>query len=299
MAAAQLVTGAHGFAGRHLVAHLEASGDEVHGPPSGELDLRDAGATREYLARVQPQVVYHLAALASVGRSWEEPERALLENQAMTINVLEGVRHECPGARVVLAGSGEVYGRPTALPLTEDAPLSPQSPYAVAKAGADLLGGLYAEAWGISVVRTRAFNHAGPGQDDVYVIASLTRQVAEAELGGRGKTVIRTGNPDAARDFTDVRDVARAYRLAAELPPGAYNIASGRALAVKDLVELLRSQTDVEIEHEVDAARVRDHEVLEIYGSAARLTAATGWQPEIGIETTIADALEDWRRRLR
>ena len=293
-----LVTGARGFAGRHLVEHLKAAGDDVHAPAREEVDLRDRAATRELIAGIEPQTVYHLAALASVGRSWESPSEALLDNQAMTLNVLETVRLHAPGARVLLASSGEVYGRPSELPVTEAAPLSPQSPYAVAKVGSDLLGGLYSDAWGVHVVRTRAFNHAGPGQADTYVIASLTRQVAEAEAAGKPAVRLRTGNPDAARDFTDVRDVVRAYRLATTLDPGAYNVASGSATAVRDLVRLVQRQTEVEVRHEVDPERVRDHEVQEIRGSADRLRAATGWEPEIPLETTIADALGHWRRAL-
>ena len=209
----------------------------------------------------------------------------------MTLNVLEAVRAEAPGAVVVAVGSGEVYGPPERLPVTEDAPLRPQSPYAVSKAAAELLAGLYADAHGLRVVRPRAFNHAGPGQDPSYAIASFARQIAE----GRG--VITTGNPDTRRDFTDVRDVVRAYRLLAERgEPGIYNVCSGRTASAAELVAALARIAGVEVEHRVDPALQRAHEVAENRGSFDALHAATGWRPEIGLEQTLADALEDARR---
>jgi GDP-4-dehydro-6-deoxy-D-mannose reductase len=293
-----LVTGAGGFVGRHLVEHLRAAGHQVVAPSSAEVDLRDAVRTRALVADAGPDRVFHLAALASVARSWDEPRRALAENQEMTLNVLEAVREEAPAAHTLIAGSGEVYGRATELPVTEAAPLAPQNPYAVSKAACDLLGGLYADARGLRVVRTRAFNHAGPGQSDTYVIGTLTRQVAEAEAAGAAQVELRTGNPDSGRDFTDVRDVVAAYDLAIELEGGAYNVASGRAVTVRELVELVRAQTPLEVRHEVDPERVRAHDVPEIRGSAERLRQATGWAPRIPLDQTVADALAHWRAEL-
>ena len=298
MSEVALVTGAHGFAGRHLVERLVAEGHEVVGPSSEELDLRDAARTRAFVADAAPASVFHLAALASVGKSWEAPHRALLENQEMTLNLLEAVRASAPGARVLLAGSGEVYGSPDELPVSEDAPLRPQSPYGVAKAAAELLGALYAEAWGLHVVRARAFNHAGPGQSDDYVVGTITRQVAAAEAAGERELVLLTGNAESGRDFTDVRDVAAAYMLAIEAPADAYNVASERAVTVRELVELSRTQTEIEIRHEVDPARVRAHDTSEVRGSAAKLREATGWQPRITLAQTLADAIAWWRDEL-
>ena len=293
-----LVTGAGGFAGRHLVEHLRERGDDVIAPASDEVDLRDAEAARRLIRERRPERVFHLAALASVARSWDDPGRTLADNHAMTFNILEAVRHESPGARVLLAGSGEVYGAPAELPVTEEAPLAPENPYALSKAAGDLLGRLYARSWGLGVVRARAFNHAGPGQSDDYVAGTLTRQVAAAEVAGEDSVVVRTGNPDSARDFTDVRDVVRAYAAAIELESGPYNVASERAVSVSGLIEVLRGQTALEIRHEVDPARVRATDVPEIRGSAARLREATGWTPEIEIERTLADALAHWRDEL-
>jgi GDP-4-dehydro-6-deoxy-D-mannose reductase len=191
-----------------------------------------------------------------------------------------------------------VYGAPARLPVDEDAPLRPQNPYAVSKAACDLLGGQYADAFGLRVVRMRPFNHAGPGQSDDYVVGTLTRQVAEAEVAGREEAVVRTGNPDSARDFTDVRDVVRAYVAATSTESGAFNVASGRTVTVRELIELVRSAAPLPVRHEIDASRVRAHDVPEVRGSAERLREATGWAPEIPLERTVADALDEWRERL-
>jgi GDP-4-dehydro-6-deoxy-D-mannose reductase len=289
------VTGGTGFAGRHLLPLLP----DAVSPSRSELDLLDAGAVRSAVREASPAIVFHLAALASVRRSWEAPAETLTGNVAMTANLLEAVRSEAPEATVVVIGSGEVYGPPSSLPVEEDAPLRPQNPYAVSKAACDLLAGQYADAFGMRVVRMRPFNHAGPGQSDDYVVGTLTRQVAEAEAAGRDEVLLRTGNPDSARDFTDVRDVVRAYLAAGSLDGGAYNVASGHAVTVRDLIELVRSATRLPVRHEVEPARMRAHDVPEVRGSAARLREATGWQPEIPLEQTVADALEDWRERLR
>jgi GDP-4-dehydro-6-deoxy-D-mannose reductase len=288
------ITGGAGFAGRHLLALLQ----DAVAPSREELDLLDAGAVRAAVREAAPEAVFHLAAQASVGRSWEAPAEILTENVAMTAHLLEAVRLEAPEAAVVVVGSGEVYGAPARLPVDEDAPLRPQNPYAVSKAACDLLGGQYADAFGLRVVRMRPFNHAGPGQSDDYVLGTLTRQVAEAEVAGREEVVVRTGNPDPARDFTDVRDVVRAYVAATSVEPGAFNVASGRTVTVRELIELVRSAAPLPVRHEVDPSRVRAHDVPEVRGSAERLREATGWAPEIPLERTVADALDEWRERL-
>jgi GDP-4-dehydro-6-deoxy-D-mannose reductase len=292
-----LVTGGQGFAGTHLIELLRSRGGDVAAPGRDELELLDADAVRTAVRDMAPSAVYHLAALAHVGQSWADPAATLQANVGMTLNVLEAVRLEAPDASVLLAGSGEIYGPPAALPVAEDAPLRPQNPYAVSKAACDLLGGQYADATGLHVVRLRPFNHTGPGQSDDYVAGTITRQVAEAERAGR-PAELRTGNPDSARDFTDVRDVVAAYAELPALPAGAYNVCSGRSATVRDLVELVRSAARVEVHHEVDPARVRAHDVADIRGSAERLHAATGWTPSIPLAQTVADALGTWRERL-
>jgi GDP-4-dehydro-6-deoxy-D-mannose reductase len=282
-----LITGAGGFAGRHLTAECEAAGDDVTGASRATgVDLRDAGATRQLVARVRPEAVYHLAARAHVGESWSDPAGFLADNLALTQNLLEAVRAEAAEATVVAVSSGEVYGPPASLPVTEDAALRPQNPYAVSKASADLLAGFYADAHGLRIIRARPFNHAGPGQEPTYAIASFARQAA------LGDGPIVTGNPDTRRDYTDVRDVVRAYRLlAGRGEPGVYNVCSGRTASARELVELLGR------EQEIDASLLRAHEVMEVRGSAERLRAATGWEPEIPLERTLADTVAWWRER--
>ena len=280
--------------GGHLMPLL----DDVVAPSREELDLLDADAVREAIAAAAPARVFHLAALASVAHSWQHPRAVLRDNVAMTVNVLDAVREKAPEAVVVCLSSGEVYGPPERLPITQAAPLRPQNPYAVSKAACDLLAGQYADAHGLRVVRVRAFNQAGPGQSDEYVIGTIARQVAEAEAAGGGEAVIRTGNPDSARDFTDVRDSVRAYVAASTLPAGVYNVCSGAATSVRALVEMAARAARVEVRHEVDEARMRAQDVPEVRGSAERLTEASGWRPEIPLEQTIADAVAYWRERL-
>ena len=285
------VTGGSGFAGRHLLERL----DGAVAPTREQLDLLDVEATRTAVRRAAPEVVFHLAAQASVGRSWDAPAETLTANLAITANLLEAVRLEAPDARVVAISSGEIYGPPEYLPVDESAPLRPQNPYAVSKAACDLLAAQYADAYGMHVIRLRPFNHAGPGQGDDYVIGTLTRQVAEAEAAGASECVVRTGNINSARDFTDVRDVTRAYVEAAGLEPGVWNVASGHSTSVRELIELVRAAAALPVRHEPDPAKVRVRDVPEVRGSAEKLRAATGWTPEIPLSQTVADALAHWR----
>jgi GDP-4-dehydro-6-deoxy-D-mannose reductase len=296
--AAVLVTGGGGFAGSRLVDCLRERREAVVAPPRAELDLLDADAVRALVARMRPRAVFHLAAQASVPRSWSAPADTVLGNTAMTLNVLEAVRLEAPEAPVLVASSGEVYGPPERLPVDEGAPLRPQNPYAVSKAASDLLAGQYADARGLRVVRVRTFNLAGPGQSDDYVVGTVARQVAEAQLAGADRVVLRIGNLDPRRDITDVRDAVRAYAAALELEPGAYNVCSGAALSVRELIDVVGRVAGIEVAHEVDPERTRAHEVDEIRGSADRLRAGTGWSPEIPLEQTVGDAVAGWRERL-
>jgi GDP-4-dehydro-6-deoxy-D-mannose reductase len=269
-AGAAFVTGGSGFVGQHLLAEL---GDRAVAPPRSELDVLDADAVRHTLAGARPECVFHLAAHASVAQSWEQPAEVMRDNLTMTVNVLEAMRHEAPDAVAVVMSSGEIYGPPARLPVEESAPLRPQNPYAVSKAACDLLAGQYADAHGLRVIRMRAFNQAGPGQ-------------------------VHTGNPDLARDYTDVRDTVRAYVAALGLPSEAYNVCSGRSATVREIVEYARRAARVEFSHEVDPARVRAHDVAEVRGSPRMLAEASGWSPAIPLEQTVADALDYWRARL-
>jgi GDP-4-dehydro-6-deoxy-D-mannose reductase len=287
-------------AGDEVVALSRSAAEpETIGARAVAVDLLDAAATGRAVAQAEPEVVYHLAALASVAGSWERPGKALSENTLATLNLLEAVRTQTPEARVIVVGSGEVYGRPASLPVAEEAPLRPQNPYAVSKAAVDLLAAMYVDVHGLEVVRVRAFNHAGPRQSTDYVVASLARQVATGLAAGENPIRVVTGNPEPRRDFTDVRDVVLAYReLAGSAPPDAYNVCSGTAMSVSELIALLSDVTGHEIAHEVDAARVRAHDVMEIRGSHDRLSAATGWEPRIPLTTTLADTVAWWRERV-
>ena len=300
MGARTVITGASGFAGGHLADACATAGDSIVALSRAEgVDLLDADATRRAIAEARPDVVYHLAAKASVGRSWQDPRRALTENVTMTLNLLEAVREEAPDAHVVVAGTGEVYGPPAELPVTEGAPLHPQNPYAVSKAAAELLAGFYADAHAEHVIRTRAFNHAGPRQSPIFAIASFARQVAEGRLRGDDPVRVVTGNPDVRRDFTDVRCVARAYRLlAARAPAGVYNVCSGFTPSIREIVARLGEVVGVGVEHVVNPDLVRGHEVMEVRGAHDRLTRATGWEPVIPFDRTLGDAVAWWEQEL-
>jgi GDP-4-dehydro-6-deoxy-D-mannose reductase len=235
-----------------------------------------------------------------VGRSWEDPARTVQDNVAMAVSVLDAVRLEAPRARLVWASSCEVYGPPERLPVDEEAPVRPANPYAVSKTTGDLLAGVYAAAHGLDIIRARPFNHAGPGQLPIFILSSLARRAGGAMLAGAQTVRIETGHPETRRDFTDVRDVTRAYRLLAELAtPGIYNISSGRSVSAAEQVALVaKLVAPIEVEHVVDAARVRPHEVIDLPGAHDRLTATTGWEPEIPLRQTMSDAIDWWRREL-
>ena len=280
-----------------MVVSLTRSGG---GPGGIAVDLLDAASARDAIAAAAPDVVYHLAALAHVGRSWGDPAATLVQNQGTTLSVLDAVRHEAPGATVVAVSSGEVYGPPARLPVDEDAPLHPQNPYAVSKAASDLLAGFYADAHGLRIARPRPFNHSGPRQPPLYAMASFARQVAAGLEAGDDPVRVVTGNPDARRDYTDVRDVVRAYRLLAERRvTGVFNVCSGRSASAAELVAALGAVAGVAIEHVVDEQLVRAHEVMEVRGSAERLHEATGWEPELPLATTLADSVGWWRGEIR
>jgi len=295
---AAFVTGGGGFAGRHLVRWLAARGEAPFAPSHAQLDLLDAGAVLTAVRDHRPASIFHLAAFSSARLSWDRPGEALHTNIQMTLNVLEAVREQSPATAVVLVGSGQVYGQAEKLPVTEDAPLDPPTPYAVSKAACDLLGRQYATASGLRVTIMRPFNHAGPGQSDEYVLSTLARQVAQAEAAGAGEAVLRTGDTSVRRDFTDVRDVVRAYGLAAVAEPSTYNVCSGEATPIDALIGLLGEAATVPVRHEVDPERVRTGEISEMRGSHDRLTAATGWAPEVALEQTVRDTLDWWRARL-
>lgn len=295
-----LITGTSGFVGGWLAREWDGAGAEVLGlsrrgtSPAGEAiatSLLDADATARAVREFRPEVVCHLGALASTGRSWQDPVRCVGDNQAMTWNLFEAIRLHCPSATVLVAGSGEGYGRPQSLPVGEDHEIAPATPYAVAKTVTDLIAGLYAEAHGTTVIRARAFNHAGPGQGDSFLVGSICAQAAAQ--GDSGELVIRTGSSGIRRDYCDVRDVARAYRLLCEAgKPGIWNVCSGTSTSTAEVVAMLaEAAAPQQIRHEVDAALVRPHETQDIFGDPAKLEAATGWKPLIPLSQTVAETL--------
>jgi GDP-4-dehydro-6-deoxy-D-mannose reductase len=313
-----LVTGAAGFVGGHLVKHLRASGDDVTCTDriSGGPDLLDVASIRQLVEKVRPEVVYHLAGQADVGGSWDSPVQTLRANAEGTLILLDAVR-VLDGARVVTVSSADVYGvvDPDDLPTRESAPLRPVSPYAASKAAADLLALQAHLGHGLDVVRARSFNHLGPGQSDRFVCSALASRIAAAELAGEDS--IRVGNLDALRDFTDVRDVVRAYRcLALDGRPGAaYNVCTGTTVSIREVAERLveiagldrsgegsdgsRPTGPNQIRLLDDPSLHRPVDLAVSCGDPTAIRSDTGWQPELSLDRTLVDLLEYWRERLR
>jgi GDP-4-dehydro-6-deoxy-D-mannose reductase len=290
------VSGARGFVGGWLLPRLARDGHAAVGADH-DVDVRDAAAVDTAIAAAQPDAIVHLAALASVADSYGDPDAVARVNYLGTLHVLRAAARRAPQARVLLVSSGEVYGgADTETPIAESAPLAPASPYARSKAAADLLGAAHA-AGGLDVVRARPWNHTGPGQSDAYVASSFARQLAEI-AAGRREAVLRVGNLDAVRDFSDVADVADAYArlLDRAVPAGAYNVASGVAVRVGALLERLCEHAKLRPAIEVDPARHRAGRAS--VGDASRLRRATGWAPRLSLDDTLARLYDDWRRRL-
>jgi GDP-4-dehydro-6-deoxy-D-mannose reductase len=301
-----LVTGATGFVGRWLIRELEAAGHEAVGaPPSTDLDVTDGAAVAALVAEVGPDAVAHLAGVSFSPDARREPERALEINEGGTRAVLTAVAHTNARMPVLVVSSSDVYGhpRPQDLPLQESAPLLADQAYGRSKLAQERVALEIGAAHGIPVVVVRAFNHTGPGQRPEFVVPALAaRIVAARESGNR---TIRAGNVDVRRDFSDVRDVVRAYRLLLEdlgssrLPAGPliYNVASGRAVAIRELVHMLAVMAGVEVEIDVDPALVRQDDPPEICGDASRIAGDVGWRPLIPLDVTLRDVLADVRMR--
>lgn len=265
------------------------------------IDLARRTSVEALVRRVRPARVFHLAARSSVADSWKDPGRTLANNVVGEANLLAALVRLDPMPQVLVVGSADEYGEPrTSRALDEDTPLRPLTPYGVSKVAQDLLGLQYHLSHGLPVVRVRPFNHIGPGQSPNFAVASFARQIAEIE-SGRRPARLRVGNLEVRRDFTDVRDVVRAYRLAlAEGRPGeVYNVGSGRAVALHDVVERLLRMSRTPITVQVDPRRVRAVEAKAAVCDARRIRRRTGWHPLIPLDQTLADTLEDWRQRVR
>jgi len=306
-----LVTGVSGFVGRHLAPALVAAGHEVHGlgvqaPPadlplasSRIADLTRIGELEAALAEIQPGAIVNLAGQASAGQSFADPAGTFRVNTAGALTLLEAVRRAVPRARVLLVGSGEVYGpQPAGTRVAESAPFKPLSPYALSKAAADLAGAAFAEAHGLDVVRTRSFAHTGAGQDERFVLPSFAKQIAALERGS-DEPVLRVGNLDVVRDMSDVRDVAAAYVALLERGArgAAYNVCRGEGVKLSDLAARMVAKARRPLRIEVDPARVRPVDVPYLVGDPTALTAATGLAPAHALEDTIDDLMESWRVR--
>ena len=307
-----LVTGATGFAGSHLVDQLLEEQPSVaawchHGGRAPKelddprvrwsaVDLLDRGAVSRALSEIRPSAVYHCAGIAHVGESWSEPVRALSVNVMGTHHVLEGIRDAGLNCPVLVIGSALVY-RSSASPRREDDPIGPSDPYGVSKLAQEMLASGRAQG---PVFIVRPFNHAGPRQSPAYVTSSFARQIAEIEAGRR-EPVLRVGNLESRRDITDVRDTVRAYRLVVRhgRPSRPYNVCSGNAYRVHDLLDALIALSQASIEIEVDPSRLRPSDNPVIAGDRSRIGAEAGWTPEIPIERTLDDLLNYWRREIR
>jgi GDP-4-dehydro-6-deoxy-D-mannose reductase len=305
-----LVTGASGFAGSHLVEHLlerepavAAWSNPRGNAPSlddsriawGAVDILDRSAVRAAIDRLKPSVVYHCAGAADVGGSWKDPVTPLRVNALGTHHLLDALQSVQSTARVLVVGSAAVY-RISSETLAEDAPLGPASPYGVTKLAQEVIA---RGATSLPVVLVRPFNHVGPRQSPAFVMSSFARQIAEIEAGATDP-VLRVGNLDAQRDITDVRDVVRAYKLLAEKGRlhQPYNVCSGRAYRIGDLLEMLLARAQRSIKTVIDPSRLRPSDQPLIVGDPARARTDCGWQATIPIETTLNDLLDYWRQRI-
>jgi GDP-4-dehydro-6-deoxy-D-mannose reductase len=298
-----LVTGATGFVGRWLIRELEAAGHEaIAAPASTVLDITDADAVAALVAAVRPDAVAHLAGVSHGPDATRDPDRAFAVNVGGTTTLIAALAATGQRIPLLIAGSSEVYGRPRPedLPLTEAAPTLTDQPYGRSKLAQERVAVAAADRHGMAVVVTRSFNHTGPGQRAEFVAPALARRVLAARAAGTRE--IPVGNLDVRRDLGDVRDVARAYRLLLEgLAVGTLgstrvvNVATGRAVAIRDVLSILCRLAGVEAQAVVDPALVRPDDPPEIVGDASRLRALTGWVPSIDLERTLADLLASIR----
>ena len=313
-----LITGIAGFAGSALAQSLLDNPDvEIHGiihrhdwrirAIRGQIhlhkgDLRNPSWVDEVIQAVQPDLLLHLAAWSDVGGSWSQPWVAYELNIHCQLNLLEAVRRFVPACRVLVVGSNEVYGRVRAedLPVNEDTPFRPNSPYGVSKIAQDMMGYQYFCNYELPIVRVRSFNHIGPGQADDFVASAFARQIAEIEAGQR-ESVLQVGNLTAVRDFTDVRDVVAAYWLTVQTgEPGAvYNVGSGQGYTIQSILDILLQMSTVDIRVEQDPSRLRPSDVPAMICDNRRLVEATGWQPRLALRDTLQDVLNGWRQDIQ
>lgn len=313
-----LITGITGFAGSHLADYLLENGYDVYGIARCRskmeniehikdrvtlvnADIKDGYSLIKVFKDIRPDYCFHLAAQSFVLESWNSPLETMSNNALGTINVLEAIRQSAGDCLIQLAGSSEEYGLvyPDETPIKETNPLRPMSPYGVSKVATDKLGCLYYMSYNLHVVVTRAFNHSGPRRGEVFATSNFAKQIAEIEAHKK-EPILRVGNLEARRDWTDVRDVVRAYWLAiTKCKPGeAYNICSGRTWTIKGMLNILLSCSNIDIKIEQDESRLRPSDVPILLGNCDKFKQTTGWKQEIPFDKTLLDLLSFWRDRV-
>lgn len=294
-----LVTGNVGFVGKYLCKLLQDEGHEVYGfDIKNGGDIRDYEAVRTTIDDIRPQMIFHLAAQAYVPESFLDPWRAIDTNVTGSLNIFEAVRRLGIKTRIMVVGTSEEYGdsADSKPPITELTKAEPLSPYAISKLAMDHLALLYAKSYNLHIVVTRAFNHTGPGRGEMYAESAFAKQIVEIEHGLRD--VLEHGNLDSVRNYTDVRDIVRAYRLAIDLPPDVYNICSDTNVTINLILEALCSLSGKDIRTKLDTNLLRPADFSFKEPSCAKFTKLTGWKPKISLIKSLEDILVDWRRKL-
>lgn len=317
MAKKVLITGISGFAGSFLAHTLLERNYDVYGTHISsdiqnldlikhdlhlqKLNLLDKDDVERYVKEVSPDIIFHLAALTSPGESFKEPEKIFTNNISAQLHILEAVRMNNLSPRIVITSSAEVYGlvHTSDLPIDEETQFRPGSPYAVSKIAQDFLGLQYFLSYGLDIVRVRPFNHIGPRQAPQFVVPSFAKQIAEIEVK-KIDPVIKVGNLEAKRDFTDVRDMVQAYILLSEKGKSGevYNVGSGKSHKIAEILDRLLLLSIVKITVEVDPARLRPSDTPDIRSDNSKIARATGWKPEIPLEITLTDTLNYWRQNI-
>lgn len=313
-----LITGITGFVGSHLVEHLLENNCDVYGVARWRsktdnidhirdkitivnADVKDGYSLTKAFNDIHPDYCFHLAAQSFVLESWNSPLETMSINILGTVNVLEAVRHVAPDCVVLIAGSSEEYGKvyPSEVPIKETNPLRPMSPYGVSKVATDKLGCLYNMSYGLHIVVTRAFNHSGPRRGEVFATSNFAKQIAEIERGK--EPIIRVGNLEAKRDWTDVRDVVRAYWLLVNKgePGEVYNICSEKVWSIREMLDMLLAHSKVKITIKQDESRMRPSDVPILLGNCDKLKSVAGWNPCIKFDFTLMDLLNYWRARCK